>query len=530
MIRSLCSRVAGPTILVLALTVLLAPFAQVPSGQAQSPCDGLIAPRLTVGSTARVTSPYGLSLKDSPRTGAAGAIERALLPFGTVLRVLDGYTCNLGYLWWQVQLPDGSSGWAAEGNADEYFLQPHVEALHVFRPRDDGTALDHFTVTRDGLSSRQAAIPVPPAQGTPGTVWQPVEIDRLATLLTDAQTRCPQRLRDTPLEGVTSLDDALALPLPSLEYDFYPAPSGERVVLVRHLHLQVPRCDTVIPERVGISTVSVLAADGTETVLFPFPQHGSVPASEDAYAPSEPDSWTVTLDEVIWSPHKKYIAFVAAYRDRCAGGDCYRFHIYIANLESGQLYIVGEGRHLGWTNGGEGIVFFRLTRDSAGQARARLFAARPDGSARQEVWLPGGAVYVSEERRDLGFPWNPSGTRVMVGNAGLGEVMLLNVADRAFTPPVAVPDLMPQPNRLSVHLVRGETALLWTTIRGEFVLQDVRTGRWERLSSELASTGVAPRRVQVFGLGDAALIEMADGSAYLLDLEADRLTAVMLQQ
>jgi len=117
---------------------------------------------------------------------------------------------------------------------------------------------------------------------------------------------------------------------------------------------------------------------------------------------------------------------------------------------------------------------------------------------------------------------------VMVGNAGLGEVMLLNVADRAFTPPIAVPDLMPQPNRLAVHLVRGETALLWTTIRGEFVVQDVRTGHWQRLQSELASTGIAPRRVQVFGMGDAALIEMADGSAYLLDLGADRLTAVVM--
>ncbi len=503
---------------------------QAPAGRAQNPCDGLIAPRLTVGNTARVTSPYGLSLKDSPRTGAAGATERALLPFGTVVRVTDGYTCNLGYLWWQVSLPDGTTGWVAEGDADEYFLQPHTDALHIFRPRDEGAALDRFTVTREGLATWRGTIPIAPAQGTPGTVWQQVEIDRLAAMLDEVQIHCPQRLRGSALEGVTSLDQALALPLAPLEYDFYPAPSGERLVLVRHQHLLVPRCDTVIPERVGISTVSVLTADGTETVLFPFPQHGSVPASEDAYTPSEPDSWLVTLDEVIWSPHEKYIAFVAAYRDRCPGGECYRFHIYIANLETGQLYIVGEGRHLGWTGGGEGIAFFRLTRDSAGQSRARLFTARPDGSARQEVWLPGGAVYVSGERRDFGFPWNPSGTRVMVGNAGLGEVMLLNVADRAFTPPVSVPDLMPQPNRLAVHLVRGETALLWTTIRGEFVVQEVRNGRWQRLQSELASTGVAPRRVQVFGMGDAALIEMADGPAYLLDLQADRLTAVTLGQ
>lgn len=526
--RFLRARVTRYTLVMLAVSIWAALWSGTTGGRAQTPCDGLVAPRLAVGDTARVVSPYGLSLKDSPRTGAAGAVERALLPFGTVVRVLDGYTCNFGYLWWQVSLPDGTTGWAAEGGASDYYLYPYTDALHIFRPRDGGASLDHFTVTREGRAVWRGTIPIAPAQGTPGTVWQQVEIDRLSALLDDARARCPQRLRGTALETVTSLDQALALPLPALEYDFYPAPSGERLLLVRHQHLLVPRCDTVIPERVGISTVSVMGADGAETVLFPFPQHGSVPASEDAYAPSEPDSWTVTLDEVIWSPHEKYIAFVAAYRDRCTGGDCYRFHIYIANLETGQLYIVGEGRHLGWTNGGEGIAFFRLMRDSAGQARARLFTARPDGSARQEVWLPGGAVYVSEEQRDLGFPWNPSGTQVMVGNAGLGEVMLLNVADRAFTPPASVPDLMPQANRLSVHLVRGETALLWTTIRGEFVVQEVRRGRWQQLQSELASTGVAPRRVQVFGMGDAALIEMADGSAYLLDLDADRLMAVTL--
>jgi len=355
-----------------------------------------------------------------------------------------------------------------------------------------------------------------------------VEIDALGQALDAVRAGCPERLRGTPLEGIATPDEALALPLPPLEYDFYPAPSGERLVLVRHHHLLVPRCDTVIPQRIGMSTVSVLDASGAETVLFPFPQHGSVPASEDAYTPSGPDAWNVTLDEVIWSPHEQYIAFVAAYRDACPGGPCYRFHLYIANLETGQLYLPGEGRHLGWTNGGEGIAFFRLLTGEAGQTQAHLFTARPDGTARQEVWLPGGAEYVSAERHDLGLPWNSSGTRVLVANRGFGEVMLLTLSDRAFSPLLPVPDLMPQPNRLAVHLVRGESALLWTTIRGDFVLQDARTGRWERLRSELASTGIAPRRVQPFGTGDAALIEMADGSAYVLDLDADRLTAVAL--
>lgn len=512
---------------VLLLALILSPLA-APPARAQGPCDALVAPRLQAGTTARVTSPYGLSLKNQPMTGAAGAAEVALLPFGTVVSVLDGPRCNLGYVWWQVRLAGGTTGWAAEGDASSYFMTPHTDTLPLFRPHDGGAALDYFTVARDGSATLRGTIPIAPQPATPGALWQQVEIDALSRALDAVRAQCPQRLSGTPLEGISTLDEALALPLPTLEYDLYPAPSGERLVLVRHHHLLVPRCDTVIPQRIGMSTVSVLDASGTETVLFPFPQHGSVPPSEDAYAPSESDAWNVTLDEVIWSPHEKYIAFVAAYRDACPGGPCYRFHMYIANLETGQLYLPGEGRHLGWTNGGEGIAFFRLLTGEGGQKQAHLFTARPDGSASQEVWLPGGAEYVSAERRDFGLPWNASGTRVMVANRGFGEVMLLSLNDRAFSPPLPVPDIMPQPNRLAVHLVRGESALLWTTIRGEFVLQDARTGRWERLSSELASTGIAPRRVQPFGTGDAALVEMADGTAYVLDLDADRLTQVAL--
>jgi hypothetical protein len=153
---------------------------------------------------------------------------------------------------------------------------------------------------------------------------------------------------------------------------------------------------------------------------------------------------------------------------------------------------------------------------------------RPDGNDRQEIWLPGGAVYVSDRQQGLGLPWNDGGTRVMVANAGMGEVMLFNLSDRAFTPPVTVPDLMPQPNRLAVDLIQGEKAFLWTTIRGEFVTQNVRTGDWLQLTSDLATTGVAPVGVRPFASGSKALVEMVDGTAYVLDITADQLIPVTL--
>ena len=505
----------------LALLFTLLPSAPV---QAQDPCDGLVAPRLTIGGAARVTSTYGVSLKNQPLTGAAGASEVQLLTFGTTGTVLDGSRCNLGYRWWQLQLADGTTGWAAEGGT-EYFMEPVQMGLDVFQRRDANRQIAHFFVTPGGTAELRSIFTVQVANGTPATVWQQVETDRLAALLAETTANCPDRLAGTDFEGVVAAD-ALNLPLPTLDYDIYPAPDGERLVLVRHQHLLVPRCDTVVPERVGMSSVSVLGTDGSEQLLFPFPQNGSVPDSVDRYTGSQPAEWNVYLDEVVWSPHGKYIAFVAAYRYTCNRENCYRFHIYVQNLESGQLYVLGEGRHVGWSSGGETINFFRLTTDSEDTTTPHLYTARPDGSNRQEIWLPGGAEYVSETQTPFDLPWDTSGTSVMVANMGWGEVMLFNTLDRAFTTPVTLPDLMPSTNRLSVEIVRGGTSYLWATIRGRFVLQNASSGRWSELESEVASTGIAPQRVRAFSTGNAALVEMADNSAYVLNLDADTLTPV----
>jgi hypothetical protein len=498
------------------------------STHAQNPCDGLVTPRLSVGGAARVTAAYGLSLKDRAATGAAGSTEVAQMAYGTVASVLEGYTCNFGYVWWKIELPNGTSGWAAEGSTGpDYFLEPYTVGLNAYKTGSDASHLKHYFVTPDGFGQVLGQFTIQPLSATPQTAWQEVEIDWLGQALESVRQLCPGKLTGTPLGSAATLEDALNLPLPPLDYSAYPSPDGNRLLLVRHEHLLVPRCDNVVPERAGISTVSVLDASGLETELFPFPQHGSIPESADSYKGGDPTEWNVYLDEVVWSPQGQYIAFVASYRYACNRQDCYRFHLYVSNLETGQLYILGEGRHVTWSSGGERINFFRLVTGSDGSQAAHLYSTRPDGTDRQEIWLPGGAVYVSDARQPLGFPWNDSGTRVMVGNAGVAEVMLFNLADRAFTTPVFLPDLMPQPNRLAVHLVHGEKSFFWTTIRGEFVLQNARTGDWTKLNSTVATTGVAPTQVRPFALGDKALIEMADGTAYILDFAADQLTPVM---
>jgi len=353
-----------------------------------------------------------------------------------------------------------------------------------------------------------------------------VELEALAGAWETIGTTCPDRLKRTPWEGAASADAILDAPLPALDYDFYPSPLGDALVLVRHLYHDLPRCETVIPQKIGISTVSILRASGEETLLFPFAQHASLPASQDRYALTHPDAPNVYLDEVVWSPQGRYIAFVAAYRDLCGGADCVRYHLYIWNVETGQLYIHGEARHVAWADGGEAINFFRLINEGDGRQAAHLYTMRPDGANRQEIWLPGGATYLTTNQTPLGLPWNAGGTRVLVENAGGQEVMLLNVSDRDFSPRIDIPDMMPQPNRLAVHLLRGESMLLWTTIQGVFVTQNVRSGEWARLNSQLASTGVPLVQVRPYPLGPRALIELADGSAYVLNAEADTLTPV----
>ena len=52
------------------------------------------------------------------------------IPAGTSVEILGNPTCNpylnRAYLWWQIKLPDGTTGWAAEGSlvGDSYFLEP----------------------------------------------------------------------------------------------------------------------------------------------------------------------------------------------------------------------------------------------------------------------------------------------------------------------------------------------------------------------------------------------------------------------
>jgi hypothetical protein len=91
-----------------------------PSGQAQL-CAGAPDSRVGVGDRARVTFSDGQPLRLRQEPGGAIITE---MPEGTEFQVIGGPRCAQGFAWWQLQLDDGRTGWSAEGDAEQYYLEP----------------------------------------------------------------------------------------------------------------------------------------------------------------------------------------------------------------------------------------------------------------------------------------------------------------------------------------------------------------------------------------------------------------------
>jgi len=97
------------------------------SSTATSPlltCPLAMPPQLTIGKPARLT--INLNMRSSP--GIEDNWLQTLLA-GTQVVVLDGAQCipygSGAYLWWQVSIPDGTTGWLAEGSltGKYYFIE-----------------------------------------------------------------------------------------------------------------------------------------------------------------------------------------------------------------------------------------------------------------------------------------------------------------------------------------------------------------------------------------------------------------------
>ncbi len=84
-------------------------------------CPGAPPPRLTVGQQARVTFTDGTPLRVRATPGGAFQTQ---IPEGTVVMVIGGPQCQGQYTWWQIQIDNGQQGWSAEGDMEDYYLEP----------------------------------------------------------------------------------------------------------------------------------------------------------------------------------------------------------------------------------------------------------------------------------------------------------------------------------------------------------------------------------------------------------------------
>ncbi len=83
-------------------------------------CPGFLASRLTPGRQGRVLPGLSNNFRSQPSLG--GNIL-GQIPGGAVFAVVSGPQCSSGYAWWQVNF-NGVIGWTAEGQGNEYWLEP----------------------------------------------------------------------------------------------------------------------------------------------------------------------------------------------------------------------------------------------------------------------------------------------------------------------------------------------------------------------------------------------------------------------
>lgn len=92
------------------------------SGKKGIPC-GIGFTRLKIGDEARVMPGPPNRIRSKP--SIQGEVLTQLDP-GTAVRIVDGPVCRDGYVFWRVEhatIP-GGSGWTAEGDGKEYYLEP----------------------------------------------------------------------------------------------------------------------------------------------------------------------------------------------------------------------------------------------------------------------------------------------------------------------------------------------------------------------------------------------------------------------
>lgn len=519
------------SVLFLIVTVLLS-LRPVLRAAAQDDCADLVLPRLAQGVTARAAfnDGIGVVLRDAPNTQEGQSTVLDNLPEGMIFTVIGtGPVCKDGFLWWQVRLPDGREGYLAEGGGRSaaYFVEPWEVGRDLFLPdAANPNQLNRFFVDTRGNVQARAPLALTPQGGAVAALWQPPEVFTTNAALADRQINCAGAI-PPHLAGVT---DVGGLAFEDNARTFYPAPDGSKVLVLRDFLLDLPTCAGA-NEKYGTTQVSVVSAAG-EQAAFPFSQHADPPPSTHC----QPQVG-VALDQptkvmaAAWSQDARYAALEVRYLRNSQQFPCAFYHAFVLDTATMTVTHAGEGRRLGWGQGGRRLRYIALERsDPNAEGVQRMFSVLPDGSDRLEIFLPSGATWLpgAMDLANTRLPWTENGDKLLVCNGRVyncGETLTFRLVDSGFeATPIITPDQTQLGSSLAaVHYVAGDTQLLWLSTAGRLFLQPIKgenAGRWSEAAIELI--GDSPI-VEVLPLptGVGAVLRLSDGRYFYLDVLAN---------
>jgi len=91
------------------------------TGSTTNTCPGLSTPIVQVGIRARVTPGQPNNVRSSPDTSARQITQ---IQPGAEFAIIGGAVCSDGYRWWEIRLSSGTTGWTADGNSNNRWIEP----------------------------------------------------------------------------------------------------------------------------------------------------------------------------------------------------------------------------------------------------------------------------------------------------------------------------------------------------------------------------------------------------------------------
>ena len=139
------------------------------------------------------------ALRSAPGIGTDSQVIGAI-PAGASFTVLAGPTCINGYNWWQVNYT-GTTGWTAEGENGDYWLNPGGTTTTTTTPgfivtpgattsqaNCANAPAPHMTISRRGVAAAPLALRSAPGTGAASTILGPV--DQGAIFIVTAGPQC----------------------------------------------------------------------------------------------------------------------------------------------------------------------------------------------------------------------------------------------------------------------------------------------------------------------------------------------------